>query len=430
ELPLENQIELAERLDVDFVAEIFEHLEQEDAIELLQKLKVELAVSIIDHMESDDAVDLLQYLETEIEGVDLLSLLSPKKRAELNKLLVYEDHEIGSVMSSSFIQLEPDMSVKEAMRKVTHIAGDTDYISMLYVVGNSRLIGYLKLKTLIVARAEEKIHDIMETSLIHALPTDDKEDVANKMQAYGGSSMPIVDDEMHLVGIVTHDDLIDIIDDALSEDYAKLAGLVDGDIDLERDSVFDSVKQRLPWLTILLFLSMITAVLLSFFEGSLTSSQGAILLSTHLAVYLPLILGMAGNTGTQSLAVMIRYLNTPKTDVSRKTLFRYLGREAGTGSVQGLLIGILVFGMVVLANMIFRHNDDQKLVLITAAVTGGSVFIALVVSTVLGALIPLGMQKASIDPAVASGPFITTITDIITLSIYYSISLAILLPLY
>ncbi len=430
DLPLTNRIELMKRFDIDFAAGIFEHLAEEDALEILRELPAKLAVSIIDHMESDDAVDLLQYLKKETEGIDILELLSPKKRAELNKLLVYADDEIGSAMSQSFIRLSPGMNVKEAMKKVTMVAEKTDYISILYVTQDDMLVGYLKLKTLIIARAEERISDIMETKFIQALPTDDKETVANKMQEYGESSMPIVDDNLHLIGIVTHDDLMDIISEARSEDYAKLAGLADGDIDFEHTSVGDSVRKRLPWLSILLFLSMGTAILLSFFEESLTSSGGAIVLSAHLAIYLPLILGMAGNTGTQSLAVMIRYLNTPDTDTSKKALFKYIKREAGTGIVQGLLIGILVFGMVLLSNLAFHRIDDVNLAMITAAVTGSAVLVALMLTTILGALIPFGMNKLKIDPAVASGPFITTISDLVTLTIYYSISLAILLPLY
>lgn len=415
---------------LDFTASIFEHFSEEEAIEALKLLPIEYGVKIVDKMESDDAVDLLQYLEAEAEDIDLFSLLSPRKRAELSKLLVYKENEIGSAMSGSFIRIFRDMTVKEAMKKVVSIAGETDYIAILYVIDKHKLVGYLKLKNLIVARAEEKIADIMESRLIYAKPNDDKEDVSNLMQDYGESSMPIVDGDMHLIGIVTHDDLMDIVSEAKSEDYAKFAGLIDGEIDLDKDSIAHSIKQRLPWLSILLILSMVTSMILSFFEGSLTATQGAIILSTRLAIYLPLILGMAGNTGTQSLAVMVRYLATAKKEMTRKSMFRYLMREIGTGIFQGLIIGALVFVMVSITNLIIRGVIFEYVALVTALVTAGSIFIALFVSTVLGALIPLGMDKMKIDPAVASGPFITTVSDIISLTIYYSISLAILLPLY
>ncbi|NLF48335.1 MAG: magnesium transporter [Acholeplasmataceae bacterium] len=422
--------QLLQAFNPDFSASIFEHFSEEEAISIIQSLPAVDAVKIIDRMESDDAVDLLHYLEEEELDISLVHRLSPKKRAEINKLWAYSEDEIGSAMSNSFIRLTCAMTVREAMKKVVAIAGDTEYISIIYVVDEHQLVGYLKLKTLIIARAEEKIADIMETRLFYAHPGDDKEDVALMMQEYGESSMAIVDDTEHLVGIVTHDDLMDIISDTKSEDYARFAGLADGDIDLKTDTVLDSVKNRLPWLSVLLLLSMGTSLILSLFEGSMTASAGAILLSSKLAVYLPLILDMAGNSGTQSLAVMIRYLTGGKPELTRKTMGKYLFREVGTGILQGALIGILVFLLVLLTNWITTGILADHRSLLTGIVTGFALWLTLTISTILGAVIPLGLDRMKIDPAVASGPFITTITDIIALSIYYAISLAILLPLY
>lgn len=430
EIELRDRIELFKIVDIEEASSIFEHLEMEEAIVYLKELPIPLAVKIIDHMESDDAVDLLQYLEDEDEDYDIVSLLSPKKRAELKRLWDYEEDEIGSRMTNSFVELKRTMTVKDAMKKLISSASDTEYISLLFVVEKHRFVGYLKLKTLIIARAEQTIDEIMETRLFYAHPHDDKEDAANTILEYGESAMPIVDEDMHIVGIVTHDDVMDIISEEKTEDYTKFAALADSDIDLETESLAGSVKKRLPWLAVLLFLSMVTSVILSFFEGSLTGSLGAKVLAASLAVYLPLILDMSGNTGTQSLAVMIRYLSTTKSELTSKVIRRYLLREIGTGIVQGLAIGIMIFGMMVLASLISTGSFQGERVVMTALVTSFSICIALIVSTLLGALIPLAMEKVHIDPAVASGPFITTISDIITLSLYYSISLAILLPLY
>ena len=221
---------------------------------------------------------------------------------------------------------------------------------------------------------------------------------------------------------------MDIIALTEEEDYTKFAAISDTDIDLESSNLRNSVKTRLPWLTVLLALSMVTSIVLSFFQGRLSDSQGAILLAAKLAVFLPLIQGMAGNTGTQSLAVMIRYL-TKNEDVDKDSIKKHLLREFQTGILQGLIIGVLVFLMI---NIITLLTDSQisNVNLIYALVTAASISIALLVSTILGALIPVFMNKAKIDPAVASGPFITTVSDIITMTIYYSVSLAILLPLF
>lgn len=417
-------------IDITLSANIFEHFDHEDAIEIIRILPLQLAVKIIDHMDSDDAVDLLQYLHDEEEDLDIVSLLSPKKRAELKRLWDYKESEIGSSMSNSFIEFSKKMTVKDAMKRMIQKASETEFISIIYVVEKQKLVGYLKLKQLIVARAEELIEDIMETKIYYAHPHDDKEEVAMMMQDYGDSAMPIVDEDLHIVGIVTHDDLMDIISESKTEDYTKFAALSDSDIDLETESLLDGVKKRLPWLAILLGLSMVTSVILSFFEGHLTSSDGAKILAASLAIYLPLILDMSGNTGTQSLAVMIRFLSTSKKEITRKVITRYLLREVGTGIAQGLLLGVMIFAMMIVVNYIGSGNLFEYVSTMTALVTSASICIALIVSTLLGAVIPLFMDKLHIDPAVASGPFITTVSDIITLSLYYSISLAILLPLY
>lgn len=411
-------------------ADVFEHFDPERQIAYLKELDALTGVAIIDNMETDDAVDLLQYLEDQDQDIDFVNMLSPKKRAELKRFWTYEDHEIGSVMSNSFLELSVSMSVRDAMKKVTATAGDTDYISILFVLEKQKLVGWLRLKSLIVARATETIGSIMETRLITANPKDDKETAAQRIAEYGLSSLPIVDESGHILGIVTHDDLIDVISDAKNEDYVRFAALSTEDIVLEDETVKTSVKKRLPWLAVLLGLSLVTSVILSLFEGSFSGSAGAKLLAANLAVYLPLILDMSGNTGTQSLAVMIRYLTVNKEVITKAQIKKHMIRELFTGILQGLGLGLLIFLVIAGSSWIFSGKVPEGRQLLTALVTAGSIAVALIVSTVLGALIPLFMNKIKVDPAVASGPFITTVSDIVTLTIYYSISLAILLPLY
>ncbi len=410
----------------DFSAEIFEYLEEEEAEEIIAYLPESKIVKILEKMDSDDAVDLLKYLNK--AGLPLLNRINPKKRKTIMKVMAYEEDEIGAFMSDSFLTIPITASVKEAMVHVTENAHNVDYISIMYVTEGKKLAGYLKLKDLIVARANEMIQDIMETRFPKVLPSEDKESVANIMQETSESSLPIVNEEDEIVGIITHDDLMDIIATVEEEDYTKFAALSDTEIDIENSNLKRSVRSRLPWLTILLGLSMITSMILSFFEHRLSGNGGSLLLASRLAVYLPLILGMAGNTGTQSLAVMIRYL-TKNEEANADQIKYHLSRELRTGLSQGFIIGLLIFGMVNLTTLI-TQGAIASLDLTYATVTSGSVFIALSVSTLLGALIPFVMTKLKIDPAVASGPFITTVSDIITLSIYYSVSLIVLLPLF
>lgn len=409
-----------------FASDIFDYLDEDEIERIIPYLTEENLINIISHMETDEAVDLLKYLEQ--DGLQLLKKMKQPKRRELMKLMRYDEDEIGAFMTDSFLTIKAVMTVKEAMAYVTKEAHNVEYISILYIIEEGRLVGYLKLKDLIVARANQVIGDIMDVRFLRALPTDDKETVAMMMRETGDSSIPIVDEGGYLLGIITHDDLMDIVASSEEEDYTKFAALSDIDISIESGRLRNSVRSRLPWLTILLGLSMITSLILSFFEQRFSVSNGAILLASKLAVYLPLILGMAGNTGTQSLAVMIRYL-TKNEQPEAKEIKRHLTREIKTGLLQGFIIGVLIFAMIVLTSTISYSWLDPRS-LIYALVTASSIFMALLVSTVLGALIPLAMTKLKIDPAVASGPFITTMTDILTLTLYYTVSLAILLPLF
>jgi magnesium transporter len=410
-----------------YASEIFEYLEMDEARHVVKIIGDLNSSKIIADMDLDDAVDLLKNLHK--SSMRILKHIEVERRKELLRIMLYDEDEIGAYITDSFLTLPVKLNVREAMKIVVNEAHNVDYISIIYTVDEeNKLMGYIKLKDLIVARAEQLLSDIIKTRFPQIYPNDDREYVAQVMQETSESSIPIIDEEGIIKGIVTHDDLMDIITLEQEEDYTKFAALGNVEIDVETITVKKSVKSRLPWLSILLGLSMITSIILSFFEANFTVSDEARLLASKLAVYLPLILAMAGNTGTQSLAVMIRYL-TKNQEVDKLKIRKHLFRELRTGITQGLIIGIMIFLMITLTNFIVNQELSSKNQ-IYALVTAGSIVIALIISTTLGALIPLVMTRLKIDPAVASGPFITTISDIITLSIYYSISLLILLPLF
>ncbi|MGD9761637.1 MAG: magnesium transporter [Candidatus Izemoplasmatales bacterium] len=414
-------------VSTEFAAEIIEYLDEDDAGYVVSIIGENYAAKIIYEMDLDDAVDLLKHLKK--TGMRILRQIDSERRKKLLQIMLYDEDEIGAYLTDSYLSLRTNISVKEAMKQVVSKAHDVDYISIIYVVDDQdNLQGYIKLKDLIVARAEEVLGDIIKTRFPKVYPSADKEYVASLMQDTSESSIPVINEDGKMEGIITHDDLMDIISLVQEEDYTKFAGLGDVEINLEGNTLKKSVKSRLPWLAILLGLSMITSIILSLFESDLSLTEGSRLLASKLAVYLPLILAMAGNTGTQSLAVMIRYLSK-NTELDRERIKNHILREVRTGLFQGLIIAVLIFAMINTTNVII-YSEINTQNLIYSIVTAGSIFIALMISTTLGALIPLLMTKLKIDPAVASGPFITTISDIITLSIYYSISLLILLPLY
>jgi magnesium transporter len=415
---------LFNKISNEFIAEIFEYFTDSEFKEIYTLFKTEKLAKIISKMDLDLSVDLLRGLKT--KGIDILNHIPLSRRNRIIEVMQYNPDEIGSYLNDSFMFVDMSYSVKETMKYVTKNAYEFDYISIIYIAHNQELIGYIKLKDLITARADELIKDIMSTRFQKVYLDDDVEYVAKIMQETRESSIPIINENNLMLGVVTHDDLMDIIALAEEEDYTKFAGLSDYDNELESTSILKSVKSRLPWLSILLLLSMGTSIILSFFDGQLASSGP--LLAARLAVFLPLILDMAGNTGTQSLAVTIRYLSK-NSDIEKGILKKMVIREIKTGIIQGLLIGSVVFGMILFTT----YTGKKELVRIDyifAIVTSGSIFIALLISTTLGSVIPMIMNRLKIDPAVASGPFITTVSDIVTLSIYYTIGLSILLPMF
>ncbi len=411
----------------EFAAEVIEYLDEDQAKVIIDIIGEVESAKIIQEMDLDDAVDLLKFLNK--QGMRILRKIEANRRRSLLQLMLYDEDEIGAYLTDSFLKINNDINVKNAMKIVTTKAHDVDYISIIYVIDkNNCLEGYIKLKDLIVARGDEQISDIAKTRFPKVYPNDDKEYVASLMQETSESSIPVIDEDGHLEGIVTHDDLMDIISLAKEEDYTKFAGLGEVEINLNANTLKKSVKSRLPWLSILLGLSMITSIILSIFENFLSGPNGSTLLLSRLAVYMPLILAMAGNTGTQSLAVMIRYLSTNQ-ELEKAKIKKHLLRELKTGIVQGIIIAVLIFLMINITFYIVNNSFESRNI-IYSLVVAFSVLLALFISTSLGAIIPLVMNKLKIDPAVASGPFITTISDIVTLSIYYSISLAILLPVF
>lgn len=296
------------------------------------------------------------------------------------------------------------MSVKEAMFYVKEQAPQAETIYVIFVVDeNKKLAGVISLRDLIVAENDAYIEEIMSERVISSNVADDQEDVAQTMRDYDLIALPVIDYQDHLLGIITIDDILDVMDEEASEDYSKLAGV--SDIDSTNDTVFQTAMKRLPWLLILTVLGMITASILGQFEETL--SQVALL-----AAFIPIISGMSGNSGTQSLAVSVRNISTGEIDEQSK--FKLALRESGSGLLTGFCCALSLFLIIIL---LYREP-------VLALIVSISLTIAMTVGTLMGAIIPMFMNKMNIDPAVASGPFITTINDIISMLIYFGLATA------
>ena len=305
-------------------------------------------------------------------------------------------------MTTEFISITETMSVREALVQVKAQAPEAETIYVIFVQDErKRLSGVLSLRELIVAENDAYIDEIMNERVISVNVADDQEDVAMIMRDYDFLAVPVVDYQNHLLGIITIDDILDVIDEEASEDYSRLAGV--SDIDSTKDTVFTTARKRLPWLMILTVLGMITATILGNFEETL--EQVALL-----AAFIPIIGGMAGNSGTQSLAVAVRGISTGEIDEQSK--LKLALREMGSGLLSGLCCAVLLFIIIVL----IYHTP------ILALIVSFSLTIAMTVATLSGAVVPLLMHRMKIDPAVASGPFISTINDIISMLIYFGLA--------
>jgi magnesium transporter len=390
-------------LSPEEMADLFEIMEIDEELyeSLLAQMDPAYASEMLSHMFADDAVDILNELDKEQAG-SYLTIMNEESARELKELLSYEEYTAGSIMTTEFIAIEANQTVRSAMNILKKEAPQAETIYYVYVVDKmKKLIGVLSLRTLIVADDETMIAEIMDDRVVSVLVTEDQEEVARQIRDYNFLAMPVVDFQNHLRGIITVDDIIDVMEEEASDDYSKLAGV--SDINRVDKSPLSAAKKRLPWLIILLFMGMMTASLIGRFEEAL--SQKAIL-----AVFIPLIGGMAGNTGTQALAVAIRGIATG--ELNEESKWKLILREAGTGLITGTTCGI------VSTIVVFVWQGDFMLGLLV----GISIFSTLTIATLAGSLVPLLMHKMKIDPAVASGPFITTINDIISILVYFGLA--------
>ena len=368
---------------------------------LFDSMHAHYASEVLENMSTDNAVDILNELSNS-KVASLLALMDNRVTDKIKKLLHYEEDTAGGIMTTEYISLDIGTSVKEALMLVKNQAPDAETIYVIYVVDTAgQLVGVLSLKDLIVANIEAHVEEVMIQRVVSVNVEEDQERVAQKMKDYDFIAMPVIDYQHHLVGIITIDDILDVVNEEADEDYSRLAGV--SDTKSTDQSVFKKALKRLPWLIILTFLGMITATILGGFEDTL--SQVALL-----AAFIPIISGMSGNSGTQSLAVSVR--NISNGDIKEKSKLKIALKEAGSGLITGFVCAVILFLIIVI---IYRQP-------FLALIVGASLTIAMTVGMLVGSMIPILMNKIHIDPAVASGPFITTINDIVSMLIYFGLA--------
>lgn len=389
----------------------------DDIGEVAENIEPEKLADIIETMDADDAIDVLEELD-EDQRKEVVELMEPEAREDIKAIIKYDDDMIGSKMTNNYVVIKKTDTVKTAMKEVINQAAENDNVSSIYVLDeNDKFYGVLELRELIIARANASLEPLIKKNYPYFKANALVDDCLNDLKEYGLDSYPILDEEDHLVGVITSDDVIEALDDQTGEDYAKLAGLTEEE-ELD-ESVFKSVKKRIPWLVVLLVLGLVQAFSMSGFESVVAALPIIVFFQT-------LVLDMAGNTGTQSLAVTIRMISTK--EVTGKAIFKTIFKEIRVGMLNGLLLAILSFGFVLLylklANKGIKVDTTFELfnAMKGAGIVGVSLLIAMTVSSFIGTIVPIIFLKIKIDPAVASGPFITTINDVTALLIYYGLA--------
>ncbi|MDD3401812.1 MAG: magnesium transporter [Hespellia sp.] len=407
-LTVEERKKLYRILGEDTTSEIFTYLE--DVGKYIDELEIENAADIIENMDSDDAVDVLEEVDEEVRE-QLMDLMDDESTQDINLICSYDENEIGSEMSTNFIEIKKHLSVKQAMKELIRQAEENDNISTIYVSNDDETFyGALDLKDLIIAREYDDLEALISTSYpyVHAHETIDE--CIERIKNYAEDSIPILDDDDKLIGVITAQDLIEVVDDEMGEDYAKLAGLT-AEEDLH-ETLLESMKKRLPWLIILLFLGMVVSTVVGLFEGVV--AQLALIVS-----FQSLILGMAGNVGTQSLAVTIRVLMGENLKPGQKASLVF--KEMRIGCSNGLLLG--AFSMCMIGGYIhFLKGKPLMYAFAVSGCVGAALMVAMIISSMVGTIVPLFFHKIKIDPAVASGPLITTVNDLVAVVTYYGLA--------
>ncbi|GAF64726.1 magnesium transporter [Alkalihalobacillus trypoxylicola] len=387
------------------IADLIQELDYEMQIEILYKLGIERSSKVMNLMDNDDLADLLN--ELSIDKIqEFLDVMRKEDSQEIQSLMKYPADTAGGLMNNQFIWINAHYTVRQAVDKLKDYASFSENIYYLYVINDDKqLVGVVSYRDLLIANIDDIIEDLMFSRVVSVTVDQDQEEVAQIIERYDFIAVPVVDHHNVLQGIITVDDAFDVIIREANEDIEKLSAS-GKDIDFNTKAGTAAIR-RLPWLVLLLFIGLVSGSILSFFEDTLEQVVALIF-------FMPMIAGMTGNTGTQSLAVVVRGFAT--TEVNKKVITRLILRELRVG----LLIGVTCAILITTIAAVWQSD------LLLGAVVGTSLFVSLIIGTLAGTVIPIVLHRVGVDPAVASGPLITTLNDIFSLLIYFGTATAFL----
>ena len=415
ELPEDRLPLLYRLLPKELAAEVFVEMEPEEQELLIKTFSDTELREVLEELYVDDTVDIIEEMPASVVK-RILQHADPETRRSVNEILKYPEDSAGSIMTTEFVDLKRDMTVEDAFKRIRRTGIDKETINICYVTDPSRrLLGLVSIRTLLLAEEDDVIEDIMETNVIFATTLEDKEDVAQDLSRYDFLAMPVVDTEGRLVGIVTIDDAIDVMEEEATEDFELMAAITPTDKPYLRTGVLETVKSRLPWLMLLMLSATFTGIVITSFEDSLAACS-------VLIGYIPMLMGTGGNSGNQSSVAVIRGLSLNELDFG--DLASVVWKESRVAVICGVLLACANFVKLLLVDrMLMGNSDVTAMVALAICLTLVCVVFC---AKVVGCLLPLLAEKIGLDPAVMAAPFISTIVDVLSLLIYFAFATVLL----
>ena len=370
---------------------------------------------VMDELYVDDAVDIVEEMPANVVQ-RILAQSDPEMRKEINEILQYPENSAGSVMTTEYVKLSPDMTVGDAILRIRRTGVDKETIYTCYVLENRILVGTVSVKSLLLAPSDlQTIDSIMESNLITVTTHTDQEEVAQMMSKYNLLAIPVVDGDNRMVGIVTFDDAMDVMEDEATEDIEIMAGMTPSDKTYLRSSPFDLFKHRIPWLSLLMVSATFTGLILTNFEEKLAAM-------VCLTAFIPMLMDTGGNSGSQSSVTVIRALSLGELEF--KDLLKVIWKEVRTAMLCGVVLAALCFAKIMIVDHLLLKTEDVTM--IVAMVVSLTMFVTVLLAKIVGCTLPMLAKKLGFDPAVMASPFITTIVDALSLLVYFGIATALL----
>lgn len=396
-------------------AEVFVELDSDEQEMLIRGFSNTELKEVLDELYLDDTVDIVEEMPANVVK-RILKHSDPEIRKSINEILKYPEDSAGSIMTTEFVDLKKTMTVEDALKRIRRTGPDKETINICYVIDDGRnLLGVLSIRTLLLAEEDDVIGDIMEQNFISVQTLDDQEVVARMLSKYDFLALPVVDTENRLVGIVTVDDAMDVLQEEVTEDIEKMAAMLPSDKPYLKTGIFETFKSRIPWLLLLMISSTFTGQIISSFEDALAAV-------TVLTAYIPMLMDTGGNCGSQSSVSVIRGISLNEIEFS--DLFQVIWKEIRVAVICGVTLAAANFVKLMLVDRMLFHN--QLMTIPVAAVICCTMVCTVLCAKLVGCALPMLAKKIGFDPAVMASPFITTIVDALSLLIYFRFAISIL----